>query len=155
MIVSCALAMVFSLLAPPAASATQRQVQVRSASMHVMPFSLDTSIHMFEPTAQGGVMTVVTHKNDPQQIALIRSHLRKEALAFARGDYGDPAAIHGTSMPGLAQLRAGFADVAVRYTADVDGAEISFVTASPALVAALHRWFAAQVSDHGHDAMMM
>jgi len=155
MILSLALALAIATPAPSAAPMTPRQIQVRRASTHVMPFSLDRSMHAFEPTPQGGTMTVHTHANDPGQIELIRAHLRGEALAFARGDYADPASIHGSSMPGLAELRAGHASVTVRYAAVPDGAEISFVSKSPALIAALHRWFAAQVADHGHDAMMM
>jgi len=154
MILSLALALALSQTTPPPDTTTQRRIDVRRKSEHVMPFLLDRSMHMFDPTPAGGTMTVHTNANDPQQIALIRSHVRKEALAFARGDYADPTAIHGASMPGLAELRAGHATITVRYAAVVDGAEISFITKSPALVAALHRWFAAQVADHGHDAMM-
>ena len=33
-----------------------------------------------------------------------------------------------------------------------DGARLRFSSRAPALVAALHRWFAAQLSDHGADA---
>ena len=33
------------------------------------------------------------------------------------------------------------------------GAELTYRTADPKLVAALHKWFNAQLSDHGADAM--
>jgi len=57
-------------------------------------------------------------------------------------------------MPGLAALSAGASRIHVRYAQTPAGAQIAFTTADPALIAALHRWFAAQVSDHGHDARM-
>ena len=60
-----------------------------------------------------------------------------------------PARIHGTDMPGLAVLRGSAGKVAVDYTDTADGARIAYTTSDPALVAALHAWFDAQVSDHG------
>ena len=35
-----------------------------------------------------------------------------------------------------------------------NGARLRFMTRDPGLVAALHRWFLAQVHDHGADAVM-
>lgn len=127
---------------------------VEQRSKEVMPFDLNRTMHIFEPTPYGGVQTVIVHDGDPKQIALVRSHLRKEAAAFARGDYADPAEIHGSNMPGLAQLRAGAHKIAISYAPTSDGARISYKTSDPAMIAALHEWFAAQVKDHGAHAMM-
>ncbi len=88
-----------------AADAT-RQGQVERNSEKVMPFSMHTAKHFFLPTATGGVQTVLVHGGNRGQIHLVRSHLRKEAAAFARGDFTDPASIHGGAMPGLQALRA-------------------------------------------------
>jgi hypothetical protein len=150
--ISAALLMAAAMLAP--ASAQTRQQIIRDRSTHVMPFSMDATMHQFEPTKTGGLMVVTVHNGDPKQIALVRAHLQKEAAAFARGDYADPAYIHGKSMPGLAALSAGAKRISVRYAALAEGATITFRSADPGLISALHRWFAAQVSDHGHDAMM-
>ena len=119
-----------------------------------MPFDLNRTMHIFELTSYGGVQSVVVHDGDPKQIALVRSHLRDEAAAFARGDFADPAEIHGTNMPGLAQLRAGARKIAITYAPRADGASIRFKTSDPAMIAAIHEWFAAQVKDHGAHAMM-
>lgn len=127
---------------------------VEQRSKEVMPFDMDRTMHVFDPTPDGGVQSVLVHDGDPEQIALVRSHLRKEAAAFARGDFADPAAIHGTTMPGLAQLRAGARRVAVSYREVPSGASIRFKTSDPKLIAAVHAWFAAQVKDHGEHAMM-
>lgn len=137
----------------PALAQTRQQV-IRERSTHVMPFSMDATMHQFEQTKDGGLMVVTVHDGDARQVALVRAHLQKEAAAFARGNYADPAYIHGKNMPGLASLSAGAKRISVRYVALRDGATITFRTADAALIAALHRWFAAQVSDHGHDAMM-
>lgn len=120
----------------------------------VMPFDMARSTHIFTPTVDGGTQSIISKYGDPAQLALIRSHLRGEAGAFARGNYADPATIHGQAMPGLAELQAGAARVRVLSEELPDGARLRFTTQDPALVAALHRWFAAQVHDHGDDAMM-
>ena len=39
------------------------------------------------------------------------------------------------------------------YAALPNGAQISYETTDLRLIDALHRWFAAQLADHGHDAM--
>jgi hypothetical protein len=88
-----------------------------------------------------------------QQITLIQSHLQHEAGKFQRGDFSDPARIHGDEMPGLTELKSGFAQIEIRYTALPNGGEIRYTTTDPALVSALHHWFMAQVSDHGRHAM--
>lgn len=76
------------------------------------------------------------------------------ALAFASGDYADPAAIHGRAMPGLAEPKIGASRVRVLFEDRLNGTRMHFSTQDPALVAALHRWFEAQVWDHGADAVM-
>ena len=130
------------------------EAMVEQQSKEVMPFDLNRTMHIFEPTPDGGVQTVMVHDGDPQQIALVRSHLRKEATAFAHGDFADPAKIHGMDMPGLAQLRAGASRIAVSYLQTTNGASIRYKTSDPQLIAALHDWFSAQVKDHGAHAMM-
>jgi hypothetical protein len=55
-------------------------------------------------------------------------------------------------MPGLRDLEAGAARIKVSYTALANGAEITFETADLHLLTAIHRWFGAQLSEHGSDA---
>ena len=121
----------------------------------VMPFDLNATLHVFEDTATGGVQRVVADDpGDAENIDLIRSHLAKEAKAFARGEFTDPSYLHGEAMPGLADLEAaGKAGLlVVRYSDLPDGAEISYTSADPSVVIALHLWFQAQVVDHGDHA---
>lgn len=120
----------------------------------VMPFDLNRSLHVFTPMPTGGIQTVLSLDGDAGQVDLIRAHLRMEAAAFARGDYADPAAIHGTAMPGLATLGAGSGRVRVTFEPMPQGALIRFGTTDPVLVEALHRWFEAQVHEHGGDAIL-
>ncbi len=120
----------------------------------VMPFDLNRSLHVFTPMPSGGTQAVLSLDGDGGQVELIRTHLRIEAAAFARGDYADPAAIHGTTMPGLATLGAGSGRVRVTFEPIPQGALIRFATTDPVLVTALHQWFKAQVRDHGGDAIL-
>jgi len=130
-----------------------REAAVAERGATVMPFSLDATTHVFDATATGGSQRVVADDpRDRDQIRLIRQHLREEAAAFQRGDFADPASIHGEEMPGLAALQGGFKRIEVSYLDLPDGAEIAYRTDDPALAAALADWFEAQLRDHGGDA---
>jgi hypothetical protein len=79
-----------------------RQQVVAERGAAFMPFDLDATTHIFEPTDTGGIQTVVADDPaDNEQITLIRSHLRDEVKRFRRGDFGDPKSIHGHEMPGV------------------------------------------------------
>ncbi|HKE77511.1 MAG TPA: hypothetical protein VKB57_28075 [Acidimicrobiales bacterium] len=52
-------------------------------------------------------------------------------------------------MPGLADLEDGAARIEIADAEVPAGARITYATADPALVRALHRWGRAQVADHG------
>ena len=133
--------------------AVDRQAEVAERGASVMPFDLDATTHRFESRDDGLVQTVVADDaNDGDQVALVRGHLADEAGRFAAGDFGDPAAIHGDDMPGLAALAAGAERVDVAYADVPGGARITFSTGDPDLVDALHRWGDAQVGDHGDHA---
>lgn len=131
-----------------------RQSMVHSMGGQVMPFDLNKTIHIFDMTDTGGVQRVVAKDpKDTAQIALIQQHLQHEAMQFSTGNFADPIAIHGADMSGLQELAAGATKISVEYTALSDGAQISYTTQDAHLVTALHQWFGAQLSDHGHDAM--
>lgn len=89
---------------------------------------------------------------DQEQIRLIWEHLTKEFAAYRRGDFGDPASIHGTEMPGLSTLAQGYTRIRMDLETVQNGARITFTTDDARLVDALHAWFDAQVSDHGRHA---
>ncbi|OAH12882.1 aspartate carbamoyltransferase [Streptomyces jeddahensis] len=132
---------------------SDRQKTVAERGRSVMPFDLEETTHRFTPTPTGGVQDVVADRpGDTKQIDLIRAHLRKEAAAFNRGDFADPARIHGADMPGLAELQDGYDRIEVRYEDRSDGATLTYTTEDSALVDALHDWFEAQLGDHGAHA---
>jgi hypothetical protein len=136
-------------------SRAQRQAEVAKRGVDVMPFSLPATTHIFTKSAQGGVQQVVARKAaDVAQVKLVRQHLREIREQFLKGDFSGPDHIHGQSMPGLAELKlAQPGQIAIAYKDIRGGAQLVYKTSDAALVAALHKWFDAQLSDHGKDAM--
>ena len=135
------------------ASAQTQQEHVHRMSHAVMPFDVSKTTHIFTMTDVGGVeRVIVKDMRDADQVSLVRQHLRAEARRFQRGDYSDPATLHGATMPGLAELQAGAKQIRVKYGDLRDGGEITFETGDRHLLTAIHRWFGAQLSEHGADA---
>ncbi len=134
---------------------SQRQAEVSQRGKDVMPFSLSATTHIFAKSDTGGVQQVVAKvAGDEAQTKLIQQHLKEIQAQFLKGDFSGPTHIHGQSMPGLAELKAAKpGQIAIVYRDIKDGAELTYDTANIKLVAALHKWFDAQLSDHGKDAM--
>ncbi len=129
------------------------QQHVHHMSHSVMPFEMSRTMHVFAMTETGGVLRVIARDpRDADQISLIQQHLKNEAERFQRGDYSDPATLHGKDMPGLEALQAGASHIEVAYTDISAGGEIRFSTSDLHLLTAIHRWFGAQLSEHGSDA---
>jgi hypothetical protein len=134
---------------------TERLNEVTQRGMHVMPFDLKQTQHVFDKTETGGVQRVIVKDSgNRKQIELIRQHLTKISGEFSHGDFSNPEKIHGKDMPGLAALRtAKPGQLQVRYKDLPNGAEISYSAEDKSLITAVHEWFDAQLADHGPDAM--
>jgi len=144
---------VLLLLSASMAFAQTPQEHVHAMSHEVMPFDMSKTVHIFKMTESGGVERVVVRDSaDADQVALIRRHLELEAGKFQHGDYSDPAKLHGSDMPGLEELEEGASEIKVSYAEVPEGAQITFETKSLRLLTAIHRWFGAQLSEHGADA---
>jgi hypothetical protein len=141
--------------AASAAADPSRQAEVSVRGAEVMPFALKATTHIFTKTDDGGVQQVVAkNPQDTEQIRLIREHLQQIAHQFKAGNFSAPAQIHGEAMPGLSELRhAKPGEIAIHYQDLNNGGQVRYSTSNASLVAALHRWFDAQLSDHGADAM--
>ena len=99
-------------LSQPAKSTApnSRQEEIRQKGAQVMPFALEQTVHVFDKTDSGGVQRVLVRGDAPDQLAMIRSHLREIAKSFATRDFSKPMHIHGADMPGLAEMQAAKAD---------------------------------------------
>ena len=146
-----ALAMLAAVPVPASAQTTQQHVH--DASHGVMPFDMSKTVHIFKMTENGGEQRVEAREPaSVDQIKMIRMHLAHEAEEFAKGDFGDPAHLHGATMPGLAELSADAKGLKVSYADTPNGGKIIFEGANIRIVTAIHRWFGAQLSEHGADA---
>lgn len=153
-----ATAMLGLMLTQPTVAQTanpERLEEVTQRGMHVMPFDLKQTQHIFTKTETGGVQQVIARSpSNTRQIELIRQHLTKISQEFSRRDFSNPAKIHGQDMPGLAELRnAKPGQFRVEYKELNDGAEITYSSEDPGLISAIHRWFDTQLADHGPDAI--
>jgi len=127
-----------------------RQEEVARRGARIMPFSLERTLHIFKKTESGGIQQVIVKDpSDISQIGLIREHLSKISKEFAQGNFSDPASIHGNDMPGLLELEKAPSDqIKIEYKEIPRGAQIEYVSASPELIHAIHKWFDAQLADH-------
>lgn len=149
---SCAIVL-YTVLGCTIASAQTTQEHVHHMGHNVMPFDLSKTTHVFQMTESGGVERVIIKAASAKdQVTMIQQHLKHESAAFQRGDYSDPASLHGENMPGLKELQAGASQIQVSYSPLPTGAEITFTTKDIKLLTAIHRWFGAQLSEHGADA---
>lgn len=133
----------------------QRHAEVAGRGKDVMPFDLSATTHIFAKSAEGGVQQVVAKDStDAAQVNLARGHLREIRQQFLKGDFSGPSHIHGQDMPGLRDLKAAKpGQIAIDYKDVKGGGQLTYKTQDASLVAALHKWFDAQLADHGKDAM--
>jgi hypothetical protein len=156
LIISLSAALLMAAFAQATDKATEDRLdEVAKRGAHVMPFSLERTTHIFSKTEKGGLQQVIAKDgSDAEQIGLIRQHLSKISQKFVRGDFSDPAKIHGEDMPGLADLsRALPGRIKIVYKELPNGAEIEYSTDDRQLIDAIHCWFDAQLSDHARHAV--
>ncbi len=135
-------------------SAGTRDQTMAARAQQVMPFDLSRTTHTFTQTADGGVQSVTVNDSaDTQDLTLIRAHLSDEAEQFRKGDYSDPAKIHGMDMGGVKDLEQGAARVSVVYADISGGGQVTYTSTEPGLVSAIHAWFDRQSTDHAMPGM--
>ena len=116
-----------------------------------MPFDLEQNEPVFQKLDDGGLQKVVAKDaSNKKQIALIQTHLKAESEKFRKGDFSDPAKIHGEDMPGLAGVKnRGHEKSTFAIRLCRMGRRFDTQRRIGRLVMALHQWFSAQLSDHG------
>ena len=134
-------------------SLTERQHMIHSKSPMVMPFDMDKTTHYFIKNENGGILSIkVKDEEDTSQIDSIRSHLMKEQRLFLEADFRDPQLLHGADMPGLKVLSESPGKFDVDYSEIPRGAKLVFTSKDSTVINAVHKWFDAQLRDHGKDA---
>jgi len=133
-------------LARDSADSTFDLVQARGhAAMGVDQY---TSSHRFESLPDGGRISLVRDPGDTAGVAEIRSHMRRIAAAFARGDFAVPGFVHDRDVPGTAVMAARRSRIS--YVADTlpGGGQLRLRTSDPSAIAAIHQFLAFQRQDH-------
>jgi hypothetical protein len=122
-------------------------MQARGAM--VMGVDQYTSHHVFEDLPDGGRIVLDNDDGaDTAAIGRIREHMRDIAMAFGRGDFAKPLAVHGMPVPGSAVMAARRS--AIRYE-EMDrprGAEVRILATDSVAVAAVHAFLAFQRGAH-------
>lgn len=107
-----------------------------------------TSTHRFDALPDGGRIELQRDNGDARDVATIRAHLRAIADAFARGDFGTPAAVHAQEVPGTAVMAARRAAIRYAYRDLPRGGEVRITTSDPRALEAIHAFMAFQRGDH-------
>lgn len=132
-------------------AAPQRREDVEQRRQELVPYNSAQALETFSKTVHGGVLHVVAKADNPEQVELIQSHLKKMAEEFRKGGFSSTMRMHGPDMPGLQQLKTAPADdIRYEYKPLPNGAQIHFSTEYPQYVQALHEWLDAQAKDHGN-----
>jgi hypothetical protein len=121
---------------------------VQARGRIVMGVDQYTSTHCFDALPDGGRIELQRDADDPDGVATIRRHLREIAGAFARGDFGAPAAVHVREVPGAAVMAAKRGVITYTYRDLPRGGEVRIRTADPEALRAVHEFLAFQRSDH-------
>ncbi len=130
-----------------------RQHMIHEDSPMVMPFDMNKVTHYFIKTDSGGILMIRTKDiRDTAQAGLVVSHLEKEYRLFSNADFRDPKTLHGADMPGLHILSKSKGKFKVEFRKLKDGAQLTFSSKDPEVKNAIHKWFDAQLRDHGSDA---
>ncbi|MCK5729239.1 MAG: aspartate carbamoyltransferase [Methylococcales bacterium] len=129
--------------------------EVVRRGVHVMPFDLELTTHVFSKLPTGGIQKVIVkNPKNIQQIKLIREHLAQISCQFQQGNFSNPAKIHGNAMAGLKDLKKATPNqIKIVYKELPNGAKITYSTEIPLLTSAIHQWFDAQLSDHARHAI--
>lgn len=154
-IAAIALALISTTVLAVQPASEARLDEVVARGVHVMPFDLEKTLHIFNKVENGGVQQVIAKdKNDITQIALIRAHLSKIAREFNAGDFSNLVKIHGQNMAGLQAMKtAEKGSLNIVYKELPDGAQIDYSSQKADLIAAIHQFFDAQLSDHARHAV--
>lgn len=118
----------------------------------LLSYPADQTQSSFTKTVHGGVQHVIAKSaNNIELIKLIQAHLLKLAEQFRKGDFSVTESMHGSHMPGLAQLKTAKPDdIKFEYRALENGGQIHYSSEYPQFVSALHEWFDAQTLEHGN-----
>jgi hypothetical protein len=126
----------------------------QSPSMHhrgaqVMGFDQDKTVHHFYLYDNGGAIDVsVKDAKDHVNRDAIRAHLPHIVTLFGQGNFEAPMLVHGTVVPGTAEMKGVRDAIAWKYEERPGGGRVSITTTNPDALTALHAFLRYQITDH-------
>lgn len=121
---------------------------VQARGQRAMGVDQYTSAHRFEPTANGGTISLQRDPPDSAGVTQIRSHMHTIAAAFRQGDFTVPGFVHDRPVPRTPVMAAHRSDIRYRVDPLPGGARLRLETVPPEAVAAIHEFLAFQRHDH-------
>jgi hypothetical protein len=106
------------------------------------------STHLFDELPDGGRIEFQYDSDDPQEVEVIRGHLREIEVAFRNGDFSTPAFVHAQEVPGTDVMSERREHIEYRYEDLPRGGELRLTTSDPEALLAIHEFMAFQRGDH-------
>jgi hypothetical protein len=131
------------------AAAAQKHGDAVDERHDTMGFSHDVSKHTFRLTAGGGAIELrALDARDGETVRAIRTHLRKIARDFEKGDFSTPEFIHGGAPDGVAVMIERKGSIGYRFETLPDGALVIISSKDRDAIAAVHQFLRFQIDEH-------
>ncbi len=107
-----------------------------------------TSHHFFLYEDGGAIEVTVKDRADKKNLDAIRSHLPHIMQSFGKGDFSDPAFVHGEGVAGTETMQRLRDRIAYKYEDMRDGGRIRISTRHARALAAVHEFLRFQITEH-------
>lgn len=124
-------------------------VQARGGEAAGMGFSQTATTHHFLITPGGGVIQVTANDGkDAKSIAAIRSHMRRIAASFAKGDFSIPSFVHAEQVTGTEEMKRFASEINYKNEELPAGGRVVIKARSPEALEAVHAFLNYQIREH-------
>jgi hypothetical protein len=114
-----------------------------------MGFDQDKTTHHFYLFPDGGAIDVsVKDASDETNLDAIRAHLPHITTMFGAGNFDTPMLVHGTDVPGTAEMSSRKDRIKYTYVQTKKGGRVDIVTSDPVALEAVYAFLRFQISDH-------
>ncbi len=123
--------------------------QMSARGAQAMGFDQDKTAHHFYLFPDGGAIDVsVRDAADKTNLDAIRTHLPHITTMFGAGNFETPMLVHGTDVPGTAEMSSRKDRISYTYVQTTKGGRVDIMTSDPAAVEAVHAFLRFQITDH-------
>lgn len=135
--------------APSSAHGHGHDHQLLSRGEQEMGFDQVRTSHHFRLSPQGGNIEVhVNNVEDRELRDRVIRHLRQISIAFARGDFSTPFAVHAEDPPGVSGLKALGREIRYTFEEGELGGRVWISTRNRRALAAIHDFLRYQIREH-------